>query len=81
LPWCLAICKGAIKLLPLKLYYLKIFGNLIPHISAVLCSGADFHVGKKLQFPTYRDSLKERGTIQMLTVPREVALEVQVSCI
>jgi len=38
---------------------------------------SDFHVGKKLQFPTYRDSLKERGTIQMLTVPREVALEVQ----
>ncbi|KAG2583981.1 vacuolar fusion protein CCZ1 homolog isoform X3 [Panicum virgatum] len=38
---------------------------------------SDFYVGKKLQFPTYRDSLKERGTIQMLTVPREVALEVQ----
>jgi hypothetical protein len=70
LSWSLEICKGAKKLLPLKrglLYYLKIFGNLIPHISVVLCSGADFHVGKKLQFPAYRDSLKERGTIQMLT--------------
>ncbi|KAJ1268489.1 hypothetical protein BS78_07G139600 [Paspalum vaginatum] len=38
---------------------------------------SDFYVGKKLQFPTYRDSLKERGTIQMLTVSREAALEVQ----
>ncbi|KAF8772857.1 hypothetical protein HU200_005245 [Digitaria exilis] len=38
---------------------------------------SDFYVGKKLQFPTYRDSLKERGTVQMLTVSREVALEVQ----
>jgi hypothetical protein len=42
---------------------------------------ADFIVGKKLQLPTYRDSLTERGTVQMLTVSREVALEVQVSCI
>ncbi|CAO2206786.1 unnamed protein product [Urochloa humidicola] len=38
---------------------------------------SDFYVSKKLQFPTYRDSLKERGTVQMLTVSREVALEVQ----
>ncbi|XP_010235140.1 vacuolar fusion protein CCZ1 homolog isoform X1 [Brachypodium distachyon] len=38
---------------------------------------SDFTVGKKLQLPTYRDSLKERGTVQMLTVSREVALEVQ----
>lgn len=38
---------------------------------------SDFNVGKKLQFPTYRDSLKERGTVQMLTVSREVALDVQ----
>ncbi|CAD6245093.1 unnamed protein product [Miscanthus lutarioriparius] len=38
---------------------------------------SDFNVGKKLLFPTYRDSLKERGTVQMLTVSREVALDVQ----
>lgn len=38
---------------------------------------SDFNVGKKLQFPTYRDSLKERGTVQMLTVSREVALDIQ----
>ncbi|VAI27141.1 unnamed protein product [Triticum turgidum subsp. durum] len=38
---------------------------------------SDFSVGKKLQLPTYRDSLTERGTVQMLTVSREVALEVQ----
>ncbi|KAM0887912.1 hypothetical protein ACQ4PT_028683 [Festuca glaucescens] len=38
---------------------------------------SDFIVGKKLQLPTYRDSLTERGTVQMLTVSREVALEVQ----
>ncbi|VAI12863.1 unnamed protein product [Triticum turgidum subsp. durum] len=42
---------------------------------------SDFSVGKKLQLPTYRDSLTERGTVQMLTVSREVALEVQVGCI
>ncbi|GJN16196.1 hypothetical protein PR202_gb03158 [Eleusine coracana subsp. coracana] len=41
------------------------------------CSGTDFAVSKKLQLPTFRDSLKERGTVQMLTVSREVALEVQ----
>jgi hypothetical protein len=45
------------------------------------CSGTDFTVGKKLQLPTFRDSLKERGTVQMLTVSREVALEVQVGCV
>jgi hypothetical protein len=49
-------------------------------ICFVLCSRTDFNVGKKLQFPTYRDSLKERGTVQMLTVSREVALDVQVCC-
>ncbi|CAM0911573.1 unnamed protein product [Alopecurus aequalis] len=38
---------------------------------------SDFSVGKKLQLPTYRDSLAERGTVKMLTVSREVALEVQ----
>jgi hypothetical protein len=70
-----------VKLLPVEKRLLFENGNLIPHIPVVLYSGADFHAGKKLQFPTYRDCLKERGTIQMLTVSREVALEVQVSCI
>ncbi|KAL6575973.1 hypothetical protein OROHE_000444 [Orobanche hederae] len=37
----------------------------------------DFSVGKKLQLPNFRDSLKERGTVQMLTVGREAAIEVQ----
>ncbi|XP_052188933.1 vacuolar fusion protein CCZ1 homolog B-like isoform X2 [Diospyros lotus] len=38
---------------------------------------SDFFVGKKLQLPNFRDSLKERGTVQMLTVGREAAIEVQ----
>ncbi|XP_062191873.1 vacuolar fusion protein CCZ1 homolog isoform X4 [Phragmites australis] len=38
---------------------------------------SDFIVGKKLQLPTFRDSLKEQGTVQMLTVSRDMALEVQ----
>lgn len=37
----------------------------------------DFHTGKKLQMPSFRDCLRERGTVQMLTVSREAALEVQ----
>lgn len=37
----------------------------------------DFLVGKRLQLPNFRDSLKERGTVQMLTIGREAALEVQ----
>ncbi|XP_042502503.1 vacuolar fusion protein CCZ1 homolog B-like isoform X2 [Macadamia integrifolia] len=37
----------------------------------------DFLVGKKLQLPSFRDCLKERGTVQMLTVGREAAIEVQ----
>ncbi|XP_068326652.1 vacuolar fusion protein CCZ1 homolog B-like isoform X1 [Pyrus communis] len=37
----------------------------------------DFLVGKKLLLPSFRDSLKERGTVQMLTVGREAAIEVQ----
>ncbi|KAL6575971.1 Vacuolar fusion protein CCZ1 A [Orobanche hederae] len=37
----------------------------------------DFSAGKKLQLPNFRDSLKERGTVQMLTVGREAAIEVQ----
>ncbi|KAK6150410.1 hypothetical protein DH2020_015342 [Rehmannia glutinosa] len=38
---------------------------------------SDFSMGKKLQLPNFRDSLKERGTVQMLTVGREAAIEVQ----
>ncbi|KAG8373361.1 hypothetical protein BUALT_Bualt11G0016200 [Buddleja alternifolia] len=38
---------------------------------------SDFFIGRKLQLPNFRDSLKERGTVQMLTVGREAALEVQ----
>ncbi|OAY66127.1 Vacuolar fusion protein CCZ, partial [Ananas comosus] len=37
----------------------------------------DFHVGKKIQMPSFRDCLRERGSVQMLTISREVALEVQ----
>lgn len=38
---------------------------------------SDFLVGKKLQMPSFRESLIERGTIQMLSMQRETALEVQ----
>ncbi|KAM7484719.1 hypothetical protein LguiA_000728 [Lonicera macranthoides] len=38
---------------------------------------SDFLIGKKIQLPNFRDSLKERGTVQMLTVGREAAIEVQ----
>ncbi|XP_057783788.1 vacuolar fusion protein CCZ1 homolog B-like isoform X2 [Salvia miltiorrhiza] len=38
---------------------------------------SDFSIGKKLQLPNFRDSLKEQGTLQMLTVGREAAIEVQ----
>ncbi|KAH7570843.1 hypothetical protein JRO89_XS05G0205500 [Xanthoceras sorbifolium] len=37
-----------------------------------------FLAGKKLQLPSFRDCLKERGTVQMLTVGREAAIEVQI---
>ncbi|KAL8047163.1 hypothetical protein ABFX02_08G221400 [Erythranthe guttata] len=37
----------------------------------------DFSMGKKFQLPNFRDSLRERGTLQMLTVGREAAIEVQ----
>ncbi|XP_004503331.1 vacuolar fusion protein CCZ1 homolog B-like isoform X2 [Cicer arietinum] len=37
----------------------------------------DFLVGKKLLLPSFRDCLKERGTVQMLTITREAAIEVQ----
>lgn len=38
---------------------------------------SDLFIGRKLQLPNFRDSLKERGTVQMLTVGREAAIEVQ----
>lgn len=37
----------------------------------------DFSSGKKLQLPTFRDSLRERGKVEMLTVGREAAIEIQ----
>ncbi|KAL1221400.1 putative vacuolar fusion protein CCZ1 [Cardamine amara subsp. amara] len=37
----------------------------------------DIFVGKKLQLPTFRETLRERGTFQMLTIARDTALEVQ----
>ncbi|XP_061374563.1 vacuolar fusion protein CCZ1 homolog B-like isoform X1 [Gastrolobium bilobum] len=37
----------------------------------------DFLVGKKLLLPSFHDCLKERGTVQMLTIGREAAIEVQ----
>ncbi|KAI3462062.1 hypothetical protein Pfo_018725 [Paulownia fortunei] len=37
----------------------------------------DFFIGRKLQLPNFRDSLNERGMVQMLTVGREAAIEVQ----
>ncbi|XP_027340554.1 vacuolar fusion protein CCZ1 homolog B-like isoform X1 [Abrus precatorius] len=37
----------------------------------------DFLVGKKLVLPSFRECLKERGTVQMLTIGREAAIEVQ----
>ncbi|WJX54405.1 Vacuolar fusion protein CCZ1 A [Trifolium repens] len=37
----------------------------------------DFLVGKKFLLPSFRDCLRERGTVQMLTITREAAIEVQ----
>ncbi|KAK9115828.1 hypothetical protein Sjap_014775 [Stephania japonica] len=37
----------------------------------------DFIVGNKVQLPSFHDCLKERGTVQMLTVGREAAIAVQ----
>ncbi|XP_010497601.1 PREDICTED: uncharacterized protein LOC104774895 isoform X2 [Camelina sativa] len=34
-------------------------------------------VGKKLQLPTFHETLRERGTVQMLTLAKDTALEVQ----
>ncbi|XP_020970603.1 vacuolar fusion protein CCZ1 homolog B isoform X4 [Arachis ipaensis] len=41
------------------------------------CCGNDYLVGKKLLLPSFRDCLKEQGTVQMLTIGREAAIEVQ----
>ncbi|KAK6921607.1 CCZ1/INTU/HSP4, first Longin domain [Dillenia turbinata] len=38
---------------------------------------SDFLVGKRLQLPSFRDCLRERGSVQMLTISREAAIEVQ----
>ncbi|XP_023536170.1 vacuolar fusion protein CCZ1 homolog B-like [Cucurbita pepo subsp. pepo] len=38
---------------------------------------SDFLVGKKLQLPSFLDCLKERGTVHMLTIGRDAAIEVQ----
>lgn len=54
---------------------LKFLLNLALHMNVF---EADFLVGKKLQFPSYSDCLKERRTVQMLTVGRDAAIEVQV---
>ncbi|KAL9389707.1 hypothetical protein Peur_018312 [Populus x canadensis] len=38
-----------------------------------------FHDGKKIQLPSFRDCLKEGGTVKKLAVGREAAIEVQES--
>ncbi|XP_010476704.1 PREDICTED: vacuolar fusion protein CCZ1 homolog isoform X2 [Camelina sativa] len=38
---------------------------------------SNLFVGKKLELPTFRETLRERGTVQMLTLARDTALEVQ----
>ncbi|XP_020675741.1 vacuolar fusion protein CCZ1 homolog [Dendrobium catenatum] len=37
----------------------------------------DFTIGKKIQLPSFRECLKERGTVQMLTISRDMAIEIQ----
>ncbi|XP_021662262.2 vacuolar fusion protein CCZ1 homolog B isoform X2 [Hevea brasiliensis] len=48
--------------------------HLYPFIMDYL---SDFLVGKKLHLPSFRDCLTRRRTVQMLTVGREAAIEVQ----
>uniref|UniRef100_A0A2P2KQ28 CCZ1/INTU/HSP4 first Longin domain-containing protein n=1 Tax=Rhizophora mucronata TaxID=61149 RepID=A0A2P2KQ28_RHIMU len=48
--------------------------HLYPFIMDYL---SDFLLGNKLQLPSFRDCLMERRTVQMLTVGREAAIEVQ----
>lgn len=61
------ICASGVMLKMLYLY-----------LTLAFLFGADFLFGKKIKLPSFRDCLKERGTVQMLTVGREAALEVQV---
>lgn len=37
----------------------------------------DFTLSTRIQLPTFRDCLKERRTVQMLTISRDVAVEIQ----
>lgn len=67
----------------IKLFLIRIIAtSKIAALSHILCIcflfEADFLIGKKIQLPNFRNTLKERGTVQMLTVSREAALEVQV---
>jgi len=50
---------------------------LYPFITDYLSNLSKFFVGKKLQLPTFRETLRERGTVQMLTLARDTAVEVQ----
>ncbi|XP_020274421.1 vacuolar fusion protein CCZ1 homolog isoform X2 [Asparagus officinalis] len=45
--------------------------------SFVLDYLTEFHVGKRIQMPSFHECLRERGTVQMLTMSREVSIEVQ----
>ncbi|KAK6281155.1 hypothetical protein POUND7_014980 [Theobroma cacao] len=81
LPW-MSAAGVMLKLL----YQMAFTGFVLPSFAEVAISHAlcitfifeaDFLVGKKLQLPSFRDCLKERRTVQMLTVGREAAIEVQ----
>ncbi|KAG0485610.1 hypothetical protein HPP92_009689 [Vanilla planifolia] len=37
----------------------------------------DFKTGKRIQFPSFRECLREQGTVQMLTISRDMAIEIQ----
>ncbi|XP_031397106.1 vacuolar fusion protein CCZ1 homolog B-like isoform X2 [Punica granatum] len=54
-------------------------GIVRPHLYTFIMDYlSDFLAGKqKLHLPSFRDSLKERRTVEMLTVGREAAIEVQ----
>uniref|UniRef100_A0A2K1YRW4 Uncharacterized protein n=1 Tax=Populus trichocarpa TaxID=3694 RepID=A0A2K1YRW4_POPTR len=56
---------SATKVLPKLLY-------LVPYNF-----GTAFHDGKKIQLPSFRDCLKEGGTVKKVAVGREAAIEVQ----
>ncbi|PPS15567.1 hypothetical protein GOBAR_AA05024 [Gossypium barbadense] len=67
LPW-MSAAGVMLKLL----YQMALSGFVLPSLAE-----ADFLVGKKLLLPSFCDCLKERRTVQMLTVGREAAIEVQ----